>query len=192
MFDTNDLKKGLKIELEGKPYVILKSDFTNPGKGSAFVTARIKNLETGQVIERTFKSGVSTNATQPDLEEKEVEYTYADPDGFNFLDQSNFETIHLTNEQIGDDKYYLMEGSKLTVLYYKGRPISIEHPHFIYIKVAETDPGLKGDTASGATKKAIMETGLQVKVPLFIKEGELLKIDTRTGEYIERATADKK
>lgn len=192
MFDTTDFKKGLKVELEGKPYVVLKSDFTNPGKGSAFVVARMKNLETGQVVERTFKSGVSTNATAPDLDEKEMEYTYSDPEGYNFLDQSNYETIHLTNDQVGDDKYYLMEGSKVVVLYYKGRPISIEHPHFIFIKVTETDPGLKGDTASGATKKAVMETGLQVKVPLFIKEGETLKIDTRTGEYVERANLDKK
>jgi elongation factor P len=185
--DTTDMKKGLKMELEGKPYVVLKSDFTNPGKGSAFVIARIKNLETGQVIERTFKSGVSTGATVPDLEEKEVEYMYADTEGYNFMDQSNFESIHLTTEQVGDDKYYLMEGSKVVVLYYKRRPISIEHPHFVYLKVTETDPGLKGDTASGATKKAIMETGLQVRVPLFIKEGELLKIDTREGNYVERA-----
>jgi elongation factor P len=186
MIDTSDMKKGVKIELEGKPYVILKSDFTNPGKGSAFVTARIKNLETGQVIERTFKSGVSTGATSPDLEEKEVEYNYADTEGFNFMDQSNYETIHLTTEQVGDDRYYLQEGAKLKVLYYKGRPINIELPNFIEIKVAETDPGLKGDTASGAMKKAVMETGLQVRVPLFIKEGELLRIDTRTGEYMER------
>ncbi len=188
MIDTGDMKKGLKMELDGKPYVILKSDFTNPGKGSAFVTARIKNLETGQVIERTFKSGVSTNATVPDLEEKEVEYMYADTEGFNFMDQANFETIHLTTEQVGDDKNYLQEGAKLTVLYYKGRPINIELPNFIILKVTETDPGLKGDTAAGAMKKAVMETGLQVRVPLFIKEGELLKIDTRTGEYMERAT----
>lgn len=186
MFDTTDLKKGLKIELESKPYVILKSDFTNPGKGSAFVIARIKNLETGQVIERTFKSGVSTGCTAPDLDEKEMEYTYSDQDGFNFLDSSNFETIHLTNEQVGDDKFYLQEGAKITVLYYKGRPISIEFPNFIELKVTETDPGLKGDSAQGAMKKAIMETGLQVKVPLFIKEGEILRIDTRTGEYMER------
>ncbi len=186
MIETSDMKKGLKIELEGKPYVILKSDFTNPGKGSAFVTARIKNLETGQVIERTFKSGVSTNATVPDLEEKEVEYMYADPEGFNFMDQANFETIHLTTEQVGEDKYYLQEGAKLTVLYYKSRPINIELPNFVVLKVTETDPGLKGDTAAGAMKKAVMETGLQVRVPLFIKEGEVLKIDTRNGEYMER------
>lgn len=186
MFDTTELKKGLKIELESKPYVILSSTFTNPGKGSAFVTARIKNLETGQVVERTFKSGVSTGATRPDLEEKEMEYTYSDPDGFNFLDQATYESIHLTNEQIGEDKFYLQEGAKIHVLYYKGRPIAIEHPNHIVLKVTETDPGLKGDTATGGMKKAVMNTGLQVKVPLFIKEGELLKIDTRTGEYIER------
>ena len=191
MIDTTDMKKGLKLELEGKPYVVLKSDFTNPGKGSAFVIVRIKNLETGQVMERTFKSGVSTNATIPDLEEKEVEYMYSDIDGYNFMDQANFESIHLTTEQVGEDKYFLMEGSRLIVLYYKGRPISIEHPHFVNLKVAETDPGLKGDTASGATKKAVMETGLQVRVPLFIKEGELLKIDTREGAYVERATVTK-
>ncbi len=187
MIDTGDMKKGLKMELDGKPYVILKSEFTNPGKGSAFVTARIKNLETGQVIERTFKSGVSTNATVPDLDEKQVEYMYADTEGYNFMDQSNFETIHLTTEQVGDDRYYLQEGAKLIVLYYKGRPINIELPNFIILKVVETDPGLKGDTAAGAMKKAVMETGLQVRVPLFIKEGEMLKIDTRTGEYMERA-----
>ena len=191
MIDTTDMKKGLKLELEGKPYVVLKSDFTNPGKGSAFVIVRIKNLETGQVMERTFKSGVSTNASIPDLEEKEVEYMYSDIDGYNFMDQANFESIHLTTEQVGEDKYFLMEGSRLIVLYYKGRPISIEHPHFVNLKVAETDPGLKGDTASGATKKAVMETGLQVRVPLFIKEGELLKIDTREGAYVERATVAK-
>ncbi|MDD4976030.1 MAG: elongation factor P [Bacteriovorax sp.] len=191
MIDTTEMKRGLKMELEGKPYIVLKSEFTNPGKGSAFVIVRIKNLETGQVMERTFKSGVSTNAEIPDLEEKEVEYMYADVDGFNFMDQANFESIHLTTEQVGDDKFFLMEGSKLTVLYYKGRPISIEHPHFVNLKVTETDPGLKGDTASGATKKAVMETGLQVRVPLFIKEGELLKIDTREGAYVERATVTK-
>jgi elongation factor P len=187
MIDTTDMKKGVKIELEGKPYVILKAEFTNPGKGSAFVIVRIKNLETGQVMERTFKSGVSTNASVPDLEEKQVEYMYADTEGFNFMDQSNFETIHLTTEQVGDDRYYLQEGAKLAVLYYKARPINIELPNFIILKVTETDPGLKGDTAAGALKKAVMETGLQVRVPLFIKEGEMLKIDTRTGEYMERA-----
>lgn len=186
MFDSTELKKGLKIQLEEKVYVILKSDHTRPGKGAAFVTCRIKNLETGAVVEKTFKSGVSTGATAPDLEEKEMEYLYDDLDGFNFMDQSNFETIHISTDYVGDSKNYLKEGTKVNVLFYNGKPISIEFPNFIGLMVKETDPGLKGDTASGGMKKAIMETGLQVNVPLFIKEGEVLKIDTRTGDYVER------
>lgn len=186
MFDTTDLKKGLKIELEGKPFVIMKADHTNPGKGSAFIKCRIKNLETGSVIERTFKSGVSTGAEVPDLDEKEMEYLYDDPDGYNFMDQESYETIHISNDYVGDSKEYLREGIKAIVLYYKGAPISIEFPNFVTLKVSSTDPGLKGDTAAGGMKKAILETGLQVNVPLFIKEGEILKIDTRSAEYVER------
>ncbi|PIP92928.1 MAG: elongation factor P [Bdellovibrio sp. CG12_big_fil_rev_8_21_14_0_65_39_13] len=185
-YQTQDLKKGVKIEIEGKPYIILKSDFTNPGKGSAFVTARIKNLETGQVIERTFKSGVGTGVTVPDLEEKEVEYMYSDLEGFNFMDQATFETIHLTTDQVGDAVNFMQEGIKLKVLYFNSKPITVDVPNFVELKVVETDPGLKGDTATGGMKKAKMETGLEIKVPLFIKEGEVLRIDTRTSEYMER------
>lgn len=186
MIQTTDMKKNVKIELEGKVYVILKSDHTNPGKGSAFVRCRMKNLETGQVIERTFKSGVSTGCIKADLDQKEVEYMYADTEGFNFMDQDNFETIHVQTEYVGDAKDYLQEGIKLNLLYWKGVPISIDLPNFVELVVTETDPGLKGDTASGGMKKATMETGLQINVPLFIKNGEKLKIDTRTGEYVER------
>lgn len=186
MIDTTDFRKGLKLELEDKVYIVVKSDFTNPGKGSAFVKAKLKNLESGNVIERTFKSGVSTGCKVPDLDHKEVEYMYADPEGFNFMDQSNYESIHLTTEQVGDAKDFLQEGIKLDLLYFRGKPISIELPNFVVLRVTETDPGLKGDTATGGMKKAVMETGVQINVPLFIKEGELLKIDTRTGEYVER------
>ena len=112
---------------------------------------------------------------------------YADADGFHFMDQGNFESIFVTKEQVGDSKDYLQEGIKLNVLYWNGRIITIDLPYFVNLKVTQTDPGLKGDTASGGMKKAIMETGLQLNVPLFIKEGEILKIDTRTGEYVERA-----
>jgi len=186
-YQTTDLKKGLKVEIDGKPFVIAKSDFTNPGKGSAFVKCRLKNLENGNVIERTFKSGVSTGVVQPDLEERTVEYTYSDQDGFNFMDQKTFESIHVATEYIEEESGYFQEGIKLELLYYKGIPISVELPNFVHLKVTQTDPGLKGDTATGGLKKAIMETGLQVNVPLFIKEGEVLKIDTRTGDYIERS-----
>ncbi len=186
MLQTTDLKKGRKLELDGKVFVIIKADFTNPGKGSAFTKCKLRNLENGNVIERTFKSGVSTGAVRPDLLERLVEYMYEDLEGFHFMDQDNYETISITLEQVGDYKDYLQEGIKLNLLYWNSKPISIDLPNFVELKVTETDPGLKGDTATGGMKKAVMETGLQTNVPLFIKEGEVLKIDTRTGEYVER------
>lgn len=185
MYQTTDFKKGLKIEVESKPYVIVEFQHVNPGKGSAFVRTRLRNLETGQVLERTFKAGVDTVET-PDLEQKEMEYMYSDMDGYNFMDQSNYESIHLNHDQVGDAKNYLQEGIKISILYYNEKPIALELPNFVSLKVQQTDPGLKGDTAAGGMKKAVMETGLQINVPLFVKEGEVLKIDTRTGDYVER------
>lgn len=184
-YQTTDFRNGLKIEIEGKPFIVVNFQHVNPGKGSAFVKAKIKNLETGQVLERTFKAGVDT-VDKPDMEEKEMEYTYGDMDGYNFMDMESYESIHLSKDQVGDNKNYLQEGIRVSILYFNSRPISIDLPNFVELKVTETDPGLKGDTAQGGTKKAIMETGLQVSVPLFINEGELLKIDTRNGEYVER------
>lgn len=186
MIQTTEFKKGLKVEMEGKPYVVLLSTFVNPGKGSAFYKLKMKNLETGAVLERTFKSGVDTNLEIPDLEERTMGYMYSDHTGYNFMCQDTYESITLTEEQTGDAKFYLQEGIKIQILYYKGRPISVELPNFVNLRVKETDPGLRGDTSSGGMKKAIMETGLQINVPLFIKENELLKIDTRDGEYVER------
>jgi elongation factor P len=184
-YQTTDFRKNLKIEIDGKLYNIVESNHVNPGKGSAFVRTRLKNLETGQVLEKTFKAGVDT-ADKPECDEKEFEYLYEDQDGFNFMDQETFETINLSFDTVGDNKGFLQEGIKLEVMYHNNKPIALELPNFVELVVAETDPGLKGDTASGGMKKAIMNTGLQVNVPLFIKEGEKLKIDTRTGEYVER------
>lgn len=185
MYQTTDFRKGLKIEIEGKVYLMLESQHVNPGKGSAFVRTRLKNLETGQVIEKTFKAGVDT-ADAPDIEEREMGFMYHDMEGWHFMDQENYETITLSEEALGEPKFYLIEGSKVHVIFHKGRAISIDIPNFVNLKVIQTDPGLKGDTATGGSKKALMETKLQVNVPLFIKEGEVLKIDTRTGEYVER------
>lgn len=185
-YQTTDFRNGLKIAIEGKPFIVVNFQHVNPGKGSAFVKAKIKNLETGQVLERTFKAGVDT-VDKPDMEEREMEFTYGDMDGFNFMDTKTYESVHLSHENVGDSKYYLQDGIKVDILYFNARPISIELPNFVNLKVTETDPGLKGDTAAGGNKKAILETGLQVNVPLFINEGEVLKIDTRTGEYVERA-----
>ncbi len=185
MYKTSDFRKNLKLEIDGKPYVIVDFQHTNPGKGSAFVRTKLKNLETGQLLEKTYKSGVDS-FDKPDLDEREMEYTYGDSEGYNFMDQKTFESINLNHDVVGDAKNFLQEGMKVDVLFYNERPISLELPNFVVLRVAETDPGLKGDTASGGSKKAIMETGLQVNVPLFIEEGELLKIDTRTGDYVER------
>lgn len=184
MYKTTDFRKGLKIEIDAKLYLIVESNHVNPGKGSAFVKTRLKNMESGLVLEKTFKSGESVGI--PDVEEKEVEYMYEDQETYFFMDQENYETIELRLDQIGENRFYLQEGIKLDVLYYNKAPISIELPNFVHLKVTETDPGLKGDTAQGGTKKAVMETGLQVNVPLFIKQDEVLKIDTRTGDYMER------
>ena len=184
-YQTTDFRNGLKIAIDEKPYIVVSFAHTNPGKGSAFVKAKIKNLITGQVLERTFKSGVDT-VDKPDMEDRQMEYTYSDMDGYNFMDTKTFESIHLSHDSVGDCKNFLQEGILVDVLYYNERPISIDLPNFVALKVQETDPGLKGDTAQGGSKKAIMETGLQVNVPLFINEGELLRIDTRTGEYVER------
>ncbi len=184
-YQTTDFRNGLKIAIDGKPYIVTSFAHINPGKGSAFVRAKIKNLITGQVLEKTFKAGVDT-VDKPDMEEKEMEYTYGDMDGYNFMDLTTYESVHLSHDNVGDAKYYLQEGIKVDILYFNERPISIDLPNFVNLQVTQTDPGLKGDTAAGGSKKAIMETGLQVNVPLFINEGEKLKIDTRTGEYVER------
>ncbi len=185
MFKTSDFRKNLKLEIDGKPFVIVDFQHTNPGKGSAFVKAKLKNLETGQLLEKTYKSGVDTFA-KPDLDEREMEFTYADGDGYNFMDQKTFESININHDVVGDAKNFMQESMRVDVLFYNERPISIELPNFVQLRVSETDPGLKGDTASGGLKKAILETGLQVNVPLFIKVGELLKIDTRSSDYVER------
>jgi elongation factor P len=185
MYQTTDFRKGLKIELDGKPYIIIEANHVNPGKGSAFVRTRLKNLETGSVLERTFKAGVDT-ADVPDLDDREMEFLYKDLEGFHFMDQGSFETVALGEDNVGDAQGFLQEGIRVQILYYKGKPISLELPNFVSLKVVQTDPGLKGDTAQGGKKKAVLETGLQVNVPLFIKEGELLKIDTRTGDFVER------
>lgn len=185
MYQTTDIRKGLKVEIDNKPYLVADFQHVNPGKGSAFVRTRLKNLETGQVLERTFKAGVDT-LKRPDIEEKTMEFMYEDHEGLNFMDQITFESIHLTKDQVGDSVNFMQEGIKVEIMYFNGKPIAVELPNFVQLVVKETDPGLRGDTATGGMKKAIMSTGVQINVPLFVKEGELLKIDTRTGEYIER------
>jgi elongation factor P len=174
MIESGDLRKGLKIEIDGEPYAIVQFEFTKPGKGQALYKCRLKNMVTGA----KFK--------QPDLDEQEMEYLYSDGEQYCFMNTSSYEQEFLTTEQIGDAINFLKENIVCNILLFGGTPIGISLPIFINLKVENTDPWAKGDTASGDSKPATLETGYVLQVPPFIEEGELLKIDTRTGEYVER------
>ncbi|UCG11760.1 MAG: elongation factor P [Deltaproteobacteria bacterium] len=185
MYTTSDFRKGLKIELEGKPFIIIDFLHVKPGKGGAFVRTRLKNMETGQVLEKTFRSGEKVE--RPDLLEREMQYLYQDAEGYCFMDNKNYEQIFIDEEHLGDTRSYLKENIDVKVLLFNNEPIGIELPTFVNLKIVQTDPGLRGDTATGATKPATMETGVVIQVPLFINEGDEVKVDTRTGGYVERA-----
>ncbi|MGQ9921820.1 MAG: elongation factor P [Desulfobacca sp.] len=184
MYSTADFRKGLKIEWEGTPYIIVEFQHVKPGKGGAFVRTKIKNLITGRVIDQTFRSGEKVE--RPDLQEKDMQYLYAEGDRYCFMDNGTYEQIYLTADQLGDSKDFLQDNLNLKVLYYKGQPIAVELPTFVELTVTHTEPGFKGDTASGGSKPATLETGAVIQVPLFIDIGDRLKVDTRTGTYVER------
>lgn len=185
MFSTADFRKGLRIEWESKPYLIVDFQHVKPGKGGAFVRTKLKNLINGRVVDQTFRSGEKVG--RPDLEEKEMQYLYREGDRLVFMDNATYDQVELTQEQVGDQAQFLQENINIKVLYYNREPIGIELPTFVELIVADTEPGIKGDTASGGSKPATLETGVVIQVPLFISEGDKLRIDTRTGEYIERA-----
>ena len=184
MYDTNQFKKGLKIEMEGIPYSIVEFQFVSPGKGSAFVRTRLKNLLRNTVVEKTFKSGDKVD--KPDLEQKEVQFLYKDGDHVYFMDQSNYEQFVIDGSVLGDNLGFLHENLVIHILYHNGKAIGTELPNSVVLKIVDTNPGFKGDTVSGATKPAILESGLSVQVPLHLKEGEYVKVDTREGTYIEK------
>jgi elongation factor P len=184
MLESGDLKKGVKIEIDGEPYILVQFEFVKPGKGQALYKCKLKNMVTGAQFDRTFRSGEKFK--QPDLEEQEMEYLYAEGDQFCFMNMTTYVQEYLTEEQLGDAKAFLKENTVCNILLFEGRPIGISLPIFINLKVEETEPWVKGDTASGDSKPATLETGYVLQVPPFIEKGELLKIDTRTGAYVER------
>jgi elongation factor P len=184
MLESGDLKKGVKIEIDGDPYVLAQFEFVKPGKGQALYKCKLKNMVTGAQFDRTFRSGEKFK--QPDLEEQEMEYLYAEGDQFCFMNMTTYVQEFLTEEQLGDAKDFLKENTVCNILLFEGRPIGISLPIFINLKVEETEHWVKGDTASGDSKPATLETGYVLQVPPFIDKGELLKIDTRTGAYVER------
>jgi elongation factor P len=184
MIDVNDLRPGVTFELDGEVWIVISFLHVKPGKGSAFVRTKIRNIETGNVIERTFRAGEKVKEAY--VERKEFQYMYNDGNMYYFMDNKSYEQIELPEEFIGDEKYYLKEGMNIQVLYYKDRAIGIELPNYVDLEVVETEPGFKGDTAQGGSKPAVLETGLKIQVPLFIEKGEIIRVDTRTGEYLER------
>ncbi len=184
MYSTPDFRKGLKIELNGEPFTIVEFQHVKPGKGGAFVRTSLKSLITGNVIDRTFRSGEKVD--KPDLEEKEMQYLYESDGEFHFMENSTYEQSFLTAEQLGDARNYLQENVTVTVLFHNGKPVGVDVPIFVELKVTSTEPGFRGDTAAGGTKPAVLETGMTVQVPLFINEGDVLKIDTRVAKYVER------
>jgi len=184
MFESGDLRKGLKLEMDGEPYVIVQFAFVKPGKGQALYKCKLKNMVTGAQFDRTFRSGEKFN--EANLEEVEMEYLYSEGDQLCFMNTSTYDQEFVTAEQVGEAKNFLKENTVCSVLLYKDRPIGITLPFFIDLLVKKTDPWVKGDTASGDSKPATLETGYNLNVPPFIQEGELIRIDTRTGEYVER------
>lgn len=184
-YSTNEFKNGLKLILDGDPCSIVDNEVVKPGKGQAFNRVRLKNLKTGRTWEKTFKSGESVEAA--DVMDTDMEYLYNDGEFWYFMDPNTFEQTPASPEAVEDAKLWLKEQDKCIVTLWNGAPLTVTPPNFVELAVAETDPGLKGDTAQGGTKPATLSTGAVVRVPLFIEEGDVLKIDTRTGEYVSRA-----
>jgi elongation factor P len=184
VYETSAIRKGLKVEIDGDPYVVTDFQFVKPGKGNAFTRVRIKNMVSGAVLDRTYKSGEKLKPAT--MDERSMQFLYRDEEGFHFMDQQSYEQIALSESDVGDDARWLLENATVSVLLFNGRPLSISLPNFVELEVAETDPGVRGDTATGGRKPATLSTGAVIQVPLFIERGERLRIDTRSGEYAER------
>lgn len=184
---TNEFRKGLKVLLDNdEPFTIVEFQHVKPGKGGAFVRTRLKSLVTGNVLDRTFKSGDKVEI--PDMEEKEMQFMYKEDVNYYFMDVNTYDQLFVEEENLGDAKNFLKEGLTINVSFYRGKAIGVDMPNFVDMVVAKTEPGMKGDTAQNATKPAELETGYVLQVPLFLEEGEMIKIDTRTGEYITRVS----
>jgi elongation factor P len=180
----SDLKKGLRIELEGIPYRVVEYQHVKPGKGAAFVRVKIKSLIDGRVLEKTFHAG--DKADEPNLEQRVMNFSYADDDYMYFIEQESYEMYPLTHDQVGEAKDYIIEGTEVEVLFHNGKPIAVEVPAIVELVVVETPPNFKGDTTSGSRKPAKLETGLTIQVPYHVLEGDKVRVDTKTGEYLDK------
>jgi elongation factor P len=187
MHSTSDFKKGLKVLIDNQPYAIVDFQHVKPGKGNQFTRTKLKNMLTGSNLEKTFKSGEKFEV--PDVMTRDCQFLYKDDTGYNFMDKENYNQYCVFEAEIGENYYYLTENLDVTVMFFNGKAIGVDCPNTVKLKVAQTDPGLKGSTVTGGSKPATLETGLVVHVPLHISEGDILKVDTRTGEYMERANS---
>lgn len=183
-YNTSEFKSGLKIMINGEPHNIVENEFVKPGKGQAFNRVRVRNLNTGRVVEKTFRSGESVEAA--DVFETNVQYLYNDGDFWHFMHDETFEQYAISKEAIGDVALWMQEGGVCVLTLFNGAPLSVLPPNFVEMQIVETDPGVKGDTSGGGIKPAVLDSGATVRVPLFVQEGEVIKIDTRTGEYVSR------
>ena len=184
MYQTQDFRKGLKIEYEGGLWNIAECNHVKPGKGVAFVKTRLKNMIDGRTIDVNVRSGDKVGA--PDVNEVTMQVLYQDPEGWHFMNNHSYEQLYITMEDLGDTAQFLKDEISVDVMLYNGRPIGVSLPNFVELKITECEPGVRGDTAQGGTKPATLETGAVVQVPLFVEEGEVIKVDTRTGEYSSR------
>ena len=184
IYQTSQFRNGLKVELNGDPYVMVYFQFVKPGKGTAFTRTKLKNMLTGNVIERTFRTGETVKAAEVEIQT--MQYLYSDGQFYNFMNTETYDQVALEEKILGNDKAYLIENLEVEVLFFKNRPVNIELPNFIEDAIAETEPGVKGNTATGATKLATLQCGATVSVPLFISEGERIRVDTRTNSYVSR------
>jgi len=184
MYLASDLRKGLKMEIDGDPHVIVGFEFKKPGKGQSLYKCRLKNMITGAQFERTYRSG--DKFEKADLEEVDMEYLYSDKDTWCFMNSSNYEQIFLTQEQLGDSIDLLKDNTVCTVLLHNGNPIGVTLPNFVVLRIVSAEPWAKGDTATGDTKPATLETGFEIQVPPFVNEDQLVRVDTRSREYVER------
>lgn len=184
-FSTNEFRSGMKVMLDGEPCAILENEFVKPGKGQAFNRVKLRNLNSGRVWERTFKSGESLEAA--DVRDHNMEYLYTDGEFWHFMEPESFEQHQADVKAVGDSAKWLKEQDVVIVTLFNGAPLAVTPPNHVELEITETDPGLKGDTAQGGTKPATLSTGAVVKVPLFLSIGDSVRVDTRTGEYISRA-----
>lgn len=188
MVSTSDFKKGLKLLIDGEPYTITDFQHVKPGKGNQFTRTKLKHLITGTNLERTIKSGEKFQI--PDVEYHEMNFLYSDDSGFHFMNPTSFEQIEMTRDALGDSAYYLTENLQVKVVFYNERAVGIEVPTTVQLTVEQTDPGFKGNTVTGGNKPATMQSGLKINVPLHIKEGDLLRVNTVSGEYVDRVSKD--